>query len=101
MKEVNVRLDNDEILMATVLLLFVTYYPDYPPLKSFANVGFQGRRDFITLVEDGAFVFTEIENCSREQIQFFQKKIEEMEFSGDISVENNVTRISIFPKNNS
>jgi len=100
--QVKNRLDKDEIKMASSLLLLVTYYPDYPPLKSFVNLQFQDRRDFITLVEDGLYVFNDIENCTQEQIQFFEKKIKEIPaFADDISLEGkNTTRISIFAGNN-
>lgn len=98
MEKIDIRLDKDEIVIATILLLFVTYYPDYPPLKSFTNISFPERRDFITLVENGRWIFTEIESSSVEQVQFFQKKIQEVpEFTGDVFVKNNITRFSIYP----
>ncbi len=66
MEQITTRLDKDVIQMARALLLFVTYYPDYPPLQSFTNNSFKDRKDFIVSVED-TYIFADIENCSAQR----------------------------------
>jgi hypothetical protein len=89
--------DKEEIQMAYMLLLMATYFPDHPPLKAFTNVAFQGRKDFITLVENGMSVFAEVEDCTPEQEEFFSKKIQEYpKFSASVTTTpNNITRLSV------
>jgi hypothetical protein len=93
------KLNATEIVMAQALLQFVTYYPDYPPLKALGNIGFEGRKDFLMLVDDGISLQADIQQCSPEQLNFFAQKVSEIpELIGEWDeLENGWTRIWISP----
>lgn len=72
------QLNAIEILMAQALLQLVTYYPDYPPLRAFGGMSFEGKKDFLMLVEDGQALVADIKDCTPEQIQLLITKAAEV-----------------------